>query len=273
MSVVIVIGIIILLLWLYHKFFKIPKLNDLVLVSGGVKTGKSSLSVYFAIKRYKSACRAFKFKQVLFSLFPKKRKALEKPLLYSNIPLSVPHVRITKDLILRKKRFSYGSVVFLDEASLLADSMNWKDDDLNDAVRLFCKLIAHETRGGCLIINTQTPSDLHFGFKRNISTYFYIHRKVNLPFFLVLYVREMLYSDEVGVQNVFTDDVEFGLRRVIMPKSVWKKFDCYTYSALTDDLAIENKNVDGAKLPNLKSKDYLHFEKKKKEDSKKCAKN
>lgn len=263
MKVLLIVAVLVVLIVLYNKFFKIPKLNDFVFVSGGVKTGKSSLSLHFALKRYRKALRGYKIASVLFSLFPKKKKSLEKPLLYSNIPLGIDYVPITKDLILRTKRFSYRSVVFIDEASLLADSMNWKDDDANEAIRLFCKLIAHETKGGCLIMNSQSPTDMHFGIKRNISTYFYIHRKVHVPFFMVCYVREMLYSDEAGVQNVFDDDVEFGMRRVIFSTRVWKKFDCYTYSGLTDHLDPVMDVVEGSKLENLKSTSYLHFEHKK----------
>lgn len=268
MKALLIIGLVVLAIVLYNKFFKIPKLNSLVLVSGGVKTGKSTMSVYFALKKYRRALFCYRLAKIFFSIFPKKAKALEKPLLYSNVPLAVPYVPLTEDLILRKKRFAYRSVVYIQEASLLADSMNWHDDTVNDNVRLLCKLIAHETKGGCCILDSQQPSDLHYGIKRNLSTYFYIHRSFHIPFFLICYVREMLYSDESGVQNVFDDDVEFGLRRVIIPTRVWKKFDCYTYSALTDHLPCVQDEVDGTKLPDLKSRDYVHFKKAKKEDKK-----
>lgn len=74
---------------------------------------------------------------------------MEKPLLYSNIPLAVDgFTPLTLDLIQRKERFRYGSVIYVCESSLVADSMSFKDPLLNENMLLLNKLIAHETRGG-----------------------------------------------------------------------------------------------------------------------------
>lgn len=261
MKLLIILIIAGILLHFYFKLFKIPKLNNLVLTSGGVKTGKSSLTVYFAWKKYKAALRWYKISKFVIGIFSKKKAdEIEKPLLYSNIPLKCEYVPLTKEIILRQQRPRYKSVVFVDEASLLADSMAWTDDNVNENIRLFFKLIAHETHGGCAVIDSQQPTDLHFGIKRNISSYFYIHRIRKLPFFIVLYVREMLYSDEAGVQNVFNDDIEFGMRRIIMSKRIWKMFDCFAFSGLTDALPVADQVVDGRKLKDLKVRgEYLTF--------------
>ena len=268
MTVFIIVSLIVLGLVLYNKFFKIPKLNNVVLVTGGVKSGKSTMSVHFALRKYRRALIGYHIKSFFLRIFGKKGKIIEKPLLYSNVPLKCDFVPLTEDLILRKKRFAYGSVIYIQEASLLADSMDYKDEKKNDALRLFNKLIAHETLGGTIIYDTQAVSDCHFSIKRCLSSYFYIHHSIKLPFFVVCYVREMIYSDDEGVMNVFNDDVEFGLRRVIIPKRVWKKFDCYTYSALTDHLPVVDEVVEGEKLEHLKSYTYLHLKNEKKESVK-----
>lgn len=248
-------------LHIFRKLFKIPRLSSLNLVTGGVKTGKSTMSVYFAIRSYKSALRAYKIKK-FFSFIIRSWKNLEKPLLYSNVPLAVDYVPFTVDLALRNERFAYGSVIYIQEASLFADSMSFSNDDVNERLKLFNKLIAHETKGGVLIYDTQSCSDMHFSIKRSLQSYFYIHHCIKVPFFVVMYVREMLYSAEnSGINNMFADDVEVGLRRVIVPKSVWKKFDCYTYSALTDDLPVAGEVVEGKKLKDLKSRSYVSIKK------------
>ena len=257
--------IFILVIYLYNKWFKIPKLNNVVMVSGAVKSGKTALSLHFAMKKYRSALRVYYLKKFFFIFFPKKKVELEKPLLYSNIPLATDYVPLTEDLILRKCRFAYGSVIFIDEASLVADSMDYKDESKNDALRLFNKLIAHETMGGTVIYNSQALNDMHFSIKRCISTYYYVHHIVTwLPFFVVAYVRELFYDDTQSSMNVFEDDVEVKLRRVLYSKSIWKKYDCYTYSKLTDSLPVVNNVVEGAKLADLKSDSYLHLKKEKK---------
>ena len=77
------------------------------------------------------------------------------PLIYSNVPLAMPYVPLTDDLLLRKKRFVYGSVIYVQEASLVADSQLIRDMDVNERLMLFNKLIGHETKGGVIIYDTQ----------------------------------------------------------------------------------------------------------------------
>lgn len=260
----IVYFIIICVAWFFiHKFlkrFKLPKTGSLVMVTGGVKAGKSTFSVHLAIKEYKRNLFAWKVKRFFCKLFNKPIE--EKPLLYSNVPLNCDYVPLTQDLILRKKRFRYRSVVYIQEGSLLADCMQVKNEELNNNTLLLFKLCAHETRGGKFIIDTQQIMDVHFNLKRSISEYFYIHHTLKwIPFFLVAYVRECRWSEDGTTTNVFESDIEDSLKRVIIPKSVWKKFDCYCYSVLTDDLQIEESLVNGTKLESLKAEEIITFKK------------
>lgn len=240
-----VIGVLVLAIWLYFKFFKVPKMNALVMVTGGVKAGKSTFAVASCIQQHKSRVRITKVKNWFRKLL--KKPLLELPLLYSNIPLNYPYVPLTEDLILRKKRFVYGSVIYCGEASLVSNSMNFKDIEKNERILLFNKLIGHELRGGLLIYDTQCIGDLHYGIKRSISQQFHVHhtRKLFLLPFIMVYVREMLYVDgEQSVVNNIDNDIEDSLRCVLVWKSVWKKFDAYCYSSFTDNLTIDKKTID-----------------------------
>ena len=58
---------------------------------------------------------------------------------------------------------------------------------------------------------------------------------------MLIYVRELFYSEDSSSVNTFEEDVEQSLLLTIVPKSVWKKFDAYCYSKLTDHLPLENK--------------------------------
>lgn len=244
----IVLIVCLLLSILLYRFFKIPKLGSLVLVNGGVKTGKSTMSVWFATRAYWRAKRKYYiYNYVAYPLLHrlpfKKCKLMQKreyPLLYSNIPLAVKgYTPLTNALIKREKRFRYGSVCYVGEFSLVADSMSFKDGELNERLLLLAKLFGHETKGGMMIVDTQAISDCHFGLRRNLDRYFYIHHLNKFwPFFCVAYVREMRYSEEQSCTNVFNEDIEETMKLVIIPKKVWKLFDCYCYSVLTDDLPV-----------------------------------
>lgn len=270
--------IICVALFFVKKFlnkFKVPKLNSLVMVTGGVKCGKSTLSVHMAISTYKSNRRKIKFKNFFRKMFHKSLQEL--PLLYSNVPLAINYVPLTRDMLLRRERFVYGSVVYIQEASLVADSQLIKDKDLNNQLLLFFKLFGHESKGGTCILDTQCISDVHYSLKRSLSEYFYVHHLVKwIPFFLVAYVVEDRYSDDGTIITTESKDTEENLKRIIIPKRAWKYFDCYSYSVLTDDLKVNKKLVNNnLQTQDLKAYNIVSFrnefnvEKERKENEKK----
>lgn len=177
--------------------------------------------------------------------------------MYSNIPLSIEHAKLTEDLLLRKKRFRYKSVIYINEASLLADSKSNKDEEVNIQLLLYFKLIGHETKGGCVILDTHTISDLHYSEKRTTSEYFYIHHLTKwIPFFLLAHVQECKYSEDNSTIFAQTEDIEEKLKKVIIPKKTWKYFDAYCYSALTDELPVEDTVT---KATDLKAREIITF--------------
>ncbi|MGN1040520.1 MAG: hypothetical protein ACI4QL_03725 [Candidatus Fimimonas sp.] len=240
-------GVVVLLIYVKCKF-KIPKVGSVALVTGAVKSGKTTYSVALALSTYKRTLRRWKVQTFFRKLF--RRPIAEKPLLYSNIPLAVPYVPVTKELLTRQKRFAYGSVVYLSEASLVADNSIYKNVLLSEQIMLFNKLFGHETCGGLLVYDTQAIGDLPAVTRRCLGQYFYVHHiEKRIPFFLVAYVRENRYSEDGSVVSVDTTDSEDAMKRVLIPKSVWKKFDCYCYSSFTDDLP----KVDGEVIPDKNS--------------------
>ena len=238
--------------------FRIPKCGNVVLVTGGVKTGKTTLSVRLLYKLWRQNCMKVWIYNNIVRHFKKDKTKKEKPLIYSNVPISIPYVPLTEDLIYRRTRFVYGSVIYFCEASLLAGSMDFKDEELNETLPLLVKLIAHETKGGYLVFDTQSVLDLHYGIKRNVSSYFYIQEKIRLPFCLWLKMREMIFLDNTS--NEF--DAESGdlLMNVFVPTWTWRLFDCYCYSALTDNCPVERNIV---KTKDLKARKIVTFKKNK----------
>jgi hypothetical protein len=195
----------------------------------------------------------------IYNLFHRKKthEMREMPCLYSNIPLKIKCYRkLTPELIRREERFYYGSVVYVSEASLLADSKMYKDDELNEFLMLFNKLFGHETLGGLLMYDTQALEDCHHAIKRCISEYVHLDGKRRFLGLLLSYRRMKLCtsSDSIDV-NVF-DGKEEDRPSVWIPWFVWKIFDAYCYSILTDDLPVSDVQET---VVNLKSPDILTF--------------
>lgn len=257
MAILLLILALIIFVLITRKFKK-PKIACVALVTGGVKAGKSTFSLALALSKYKSQVRKVKFANFFRRLF--RREPLEKPLLYSNVPLACDYVPLTDDLLLRKQRFVYRSVIYAQEASLIADSQLIKNLDVNQRLLLFNKLIGHETKGGYLIYDTQSINDNHYAVKRCLSEFFYVHDTIKLlPFILLVHVRELRYSDDSQELNVYDSDIEDSLKTVMISKRVWKKFDAYCYSVLTDHLPAANNVINGRQLPDLKARKIVSF--------------
>ena len=247
----IILGIFlfIVLYVLYRKNFKNLKVPSVCLITGGVKTGKSLLSVKLSVKDYRHRHRVWWVKNILRS---KKKPPLEEPLFYTNTFISfysfIPKnkdrntYKLNRNIrkielkhLLRMKRFNYGSVIYVCESSLMADNQDFQNQRRNAELSMFNKLIGHETKGGALYYDTQSPLDNHYSIKRVMSTFFFIQKSINLWLFRVLYVREMVSTD-IG-ENDFNDDVDTTTRKILIGRWWYKRYDRYYYSYLTDRLS------------------------------------
>lgn len=291
--IIAIISIILLVLWV--KFIKVPKLNNINFISGSLGTGKSFLTCRFGLSKFywRVKMQNFRRKLVYYHLpLPKRFKNKiyneEDIQFYCDIPYDFDdknHLlkkkfklkqfdlissisqkkkiyhkcvaqQITKDHILRKKRFNYKSVVVFDEISVLIDQFDFDDKIVNEKLNLFFKLFRHETKGGLLIINSQSINDCHFSLKNCLNQYFYIHHKKKLLFGMLLYIQELAYSNDNSVVNVNQGDLEekAKLKLLWVSKKYFRYYDTYTHSWLTDYCQCDNEKFNLEKN-GLKSRD------------------
>ena len=257
--IILLIVVAIVVIVLIRKKIKVLKIPSVYLITGAVKTGKSFLSVHLAIKQYRKNVFKWYFRCLIAFIF--RREKPLKPMLYSNMKLRwVRYNKFTYNILLRKVRIPDKSVVLLDEASLIADSMMFKDKDINNKLMLFVKLFAHYTHGGNLFINTQSITDLHYSFKRCLNSYCFIYSSTKVPFFTIMKVREMMYCDEKNnIQNIYNDDLELSMRTILVLNKNYKRYDCYCYSIFTDHFPYEvDYNMEILRLfDNLKADELI----------------
>lgn len=242
------------ILFIYFTFFKVPKLKNLTFIDGGLGTGKSCMTVRFAIGTYRKVVRNW----YIYNFFVWWNRKSEYPLLYSNIPLyNIDYVPLTKDLLYRDKRFNYKSVILIDECSLLIDQMEYKNAELNERLSEFFKLLRHMSRGGYCIVNSQSISDMHYSFRYCLNDYFYIHSKLRLPFISILKIQEFVYSADNSVQQINDKDIEDNTKLFIIRNKYFKRYDPYVYSGFTDKKKRQCKVVHIDDRKKLKVKQYL----------------
>lgn len=250
-----------------HKFlsrFKFPKINCLAVFTGDVKVGKSGVSLACTISNYKRIHRGWAVRQFFRKLFHIK-KVEEEPLFYSNIPIAgIKYCELTLDHILRKKRFNFKSISFVDEASLLADCYISKSNpELSVSLLKFFKLYGHETHGGYCVFNSQAISDLHIALRKCTSQYFYIHDTSPkwFPFISYCHMREERYTEDGSTMNVYHSDVEDSMKLCLFRKRVFKMYDYCAYSILTDNLPTDNVEKYNKIGSNLKATKLVSFRK------------
>lgn len=218
------------------------------------------MSVALAYKTYKRNHRQWRIRSYFQNLLHLPLD--EEPLLYSNIPLRVPYVPLTIDLLTRKKRFRYKSVLYICEASLVADNQMYKvcGETENERVALFNKLFGHSTKNGVCIYDTQCVGDLSINVRRCLSSDIYIYDLVKcFPFFLVAKIREERYSEDGQTINTYNEDLEDSLKKCLISKRTWKLFDAFCYSAWTDDLPVVDNVVNLSKDASLKAQKLVSF--------------
>ena len=255
------IGLLILFIVFYHKFIKL-RLGSITLFTGSVKCGKTLTSVNFALSEIKKRHLKWQIRKFL-------GKKEEEPLLYSNMPIKCKYFRkLEKSILYRTKRCNYKSVVLIDEASLLADSMTFNDKELNNNLLLFMKLFGHSTKGGILILNTQNILDLHYNIKRCITDYYQTVGEIKwLPFVHLVKIRQMEYTEDNSTINVHNTDTDKTIaensRWLILFKSLYKKYDRFGLSILTDEKPLADERCfrdnKGAIIDGLKYNEIVSF--------------
>lgn len=247
-----IIGVSILLLWFFIFKVKHLKTPDVYMVDGGVKTGKSLVTVKLAVRQYRINCFKvgfFNFFRKLRNKFRKIKKApLEKPMLYANMPLyKVKYNKLTLSILKWEVRIPHKSVCLIDEATLLADSLlgmsrskeKMKEfDETNEILTLFLKTYGHQTHGGSCFYNSQNVVDLHFSFRRCTSTYLMITKNRKFPFFCLLDVREIVHDESGDTKNVNTRDVDDDNKPLFVSKRWYKYYDRYYLDILTKHLPL-----------------------------------
>lgn len=257
----IIIIILVVLLFIYYKRSKKMSFDSIVMINGAVGGCKSLTTFSIGGYAIKKAHGIWYRRTHWYSKIFRFMKDEEEPFIYCNIPyyknrkkgiLHPLYKPLTNDILSRATRPNFKSVIVIDESSLLATSLDYKDKVLSENLTLWLKLIRHELHGSYrniwgsypnVIINTQSKNDNHYAFDRSLNQVLYITKSYNLPFFRLVFCRDLLLID--SVENEFKDDYKEDLstRWFLISKKVFNKYNSFAYSFLSDDFPIDNKRV------------------------------
>ena len=239
-TILLIIGVVLIFLLVIYS--RCPYIGCLTLFTGALKSGKTLTALRCALRKYQMARIMWRISCLWRSFLQKlgvKVKLPEEPLFYTNITVAgVRYVPVTLDILYRRVRIARKSVMFLSETSLIADSMTVRDALLNEEINTFFKLYGHESHGGKCIIETQNVLDNHYAIKRCLTFYYNIDANFNLPFFKLVRFYKVFYADDDSVKNVVSLNSKVDYSYMLIPKSMFTRYDSYTYSWLTDELPL-----------------------------------
>lgn len=205
MNEVIILIVCIVAIFILWKIFKpyILKYDTTILFTGGIGSGKSLSSVKLAIKLYKKNCWKVKWK----NFFNKKQK-IEKPNLYSNMPIKISKsycCKLTKEIITLKEKIPQYSVVLIDEMTAICNQYNWNLEEVRYHLNEFIQFFRHYI-GGYLITNAQAESEIVKQVRSKLNSYYWCFNFQKIWIFYRLRVLHLQVSEnEVAINQDFIE--------------------------------------------------------------------
>lgn len=266
-AIVIVVVLIIVFLIIRPYFIKY---DTVIAFTGGLGSGKSFMSTKVAIREL----RKNRIKTFFYNIkqFIMRRPRLQKPLLYSSIPLRISKnemsVKLTADMLTLQEGFIKGSIVFIDEVDVFANQFAFANHNViecqskkdikakqegstdydsglfDEEIRLFRHLYSSEACECKLIVNTQATSNITTIIRRRMNTVFVLSkfRKWRIPilsWFIVPYtveVRNITITDEIT--NTSEGNTEDNMRIHIGLMPFRKIYDTHCYRHRADTIPL-----------------------------------
>lgn len=166
--IIIALIVIFAIIWFFKNYIIIKLTKDNVICfTGGLGSGKTAFSVESAIKLLKH----------------NRKNGNKDALLYTNIPVRISRKeiseRLTNDIIFRRKKIPVGSVVLIDEVSTYIDNMNYRGKNVKNMEKFF-RFYRHYTKGGYLIINDQSISNVQAYIRRRVNRFYILMNSTKL---------------------------------------------------------------------------------------------
>lgn len=223
-----IIAVVAFVLWLIFKPY-VMNYDTVVSFTGGLGSGKSLISTQTAIK----LLRKNRLK-VFFHNIRHPRKKIERPLLFSSIPLRVSRrewaCALTQEHLTLESRLPEKCVVFIDEIDGYASQFDFKQANIIQNFDEFCRFFRHYTKGGYLVCNTQATDNLVLQIRRRMNTvYNLMHFKKWFWLFYTVKVRNISISEEI--KTIEEENVEDNMQTLFGMLPIFcRRYDTYCYS-------------------------------------------
>ena len=259
--IILLILVIILMIVIVRQYIGSYKIGDenIVLFSGAPGTNKTYLCIKYAIKRYNK--QIFKYYLKRFKnkvLFWRPREELEKPRLYSNIPIKLDKktwsYKLDKEHLLLVKKINKGSVIVIDEIGEVANQYSYNNVLVQVNFQELVRFVRHYGQEWYIYSTEQAIENVVVQVRRRLALNLILYklRKYPFRFFKVLLKEEIINSPAMSLTPSEQVYYVFGRYR----KQKKKFYDTHCYSE-----RYKPTKEDSEQWDNYKTDVYLAIEK------------
>lgn len=240
---VLVVIAIIIIIRQYLGSYRIGDEN-IVLFSGAPGTNKTYLCIQYAIRRYNKQLFKYRIKKLKSKLiFWQKKEELEKPRLYSNIPIKIKKnqwsYKLEKEHLLLVKKINKGSVIVLDEIGEVADQYSYNNVLVQVNFQELIRFVRHYGEEWYIYTTDQSIENVVVQVRRRIALNLILYklRKFPFRFFKVLLKEEIINSPAMSLIPNERVYYIFGRYR----KEKKKYYDTHCYSERYKPVVIDSE--------------------------------
>jgi len=207
--------------------------ENIVLFSGAPGTNKTYLCVKYAIKRYNKQIFKYYLKRLKNKvLFWRKKEDLEKPRLYSNIPIRLSKkdwsYKLDKEHLLLVKKINKGSVIVLDEIGEVANQYSYNNVLVQVNFQELVRFVRHYGQEWYIYTTEQAIENVVVQVRRRIALNLILYklRKYPFRFFKVLLKEEIINSPAMSLTP--SEQVHYVFGRYKKEKKKYYDTHCYS---------------------------------------------
>lgn len=200
------------------------------------------MSVKYALKLLRLNRRKVKWHNIWVN-FRKKGELIEKPLLYSSIPLKISKnewaTELTHEHLTLQKRLKEKSVVLIDEVGGYCSQYQY---NISSSFTEFIRLFRHYTKGGYLVINDQASSNIVKDVRTRINSILNLsHFKIYFKLFYMVKIRNISITEDII--TIEENNKEDNMKRLLGLAFFSKKYDTYCYSERYKGVPVLKDNI------------------------------
>jgi hypothetical protein len=177
LGLILLVITIVFIIWVYKTFYFI-KVDNTLMFTGAPGTGKTNEMVNQSLKLLKHVRRAVKRKNRKIRVYNLTHKdkldLIERPLMYSNIPIRISKkewsVVLKLEHLTLTERISYKAVTVITEIGKLINRYEHKNPNIADNIDEFVSLYRQFTQGGYFLCDDQSSDNAEVDIRRRLGT-------------------------------------------------------------------------------------------------------